>query len=60
MPLRSMGPEPKLLADYNKVNDEIHVAETNIKPTSQEHESELRKCRLTIKDQIARVLAEAG
>lgn len=50
----------KLLADYDEVNDEIHVAETNVKPTSPEHESELRKRRLTIKDQIASALAEAG
>lgn len=50
----------KLLADYDEVNDEIHVAETNVKPTSQDHENELRRRRLTIKDEIASALAEAG
>ena len=50
----------RLLADYDEVNDEIHVVETNVKPATQEHETELRKRRLTIKDQIASALAEAG
>lgn len=50
----------KLLLDYDEVNDEIHVAETNVKPTSQDHETQLRKRRLTIKDEIAAALTEAG
>ncbi|MGE0776541.1 MAG: YdcH family protein [Sphingomonadaceae bacterium] len=49
-----------LLADYDEVNDEIHVAETNVQPTSQDHETELRKRRLAIKDQIAEVLSQAA
>jgi uncharacterized protein YdcH (DUF465 family) len=50
----------KLLLEYDEVNDEIHVAETNVKPTSQDHENELRRRRLAIKDQIASELAKAG
>ena len=46
-----------LLMQYDAVNDEIHLAETNVQPVSQDHESELRKRRLSIKDQIAQALA---
>ena len=48
----------KLLLEYDEVNDEIHLAETNVTPVTQEHETELRKRRLTIKDHIARALAQ--
>jgi len=48
----------RLLLDYDAVNDEIHRAETSIAPVSQDHETELRKQRLALKDQIARALAE--
>lgn len=48
----------KLLLEYDEVNDEIHRAETNIAPISQEHETELRKQRLALKDQIAQMLSE--
>lgn len=48
----------KLLQDYDVVNDEIHRAESNIAPVSQDHETALRKQRLTLKDQIAQALAE--
>ena len=48
----------KLLREYDEVNDEIHVAETNISPVTQEHETELRKRRLCLKDHIAQALAE--
>jgi hypothetical protein len=48
----------KLLLDYDAINDEIHRAETNIAPVSQDHETELRKQRLALKDQIAQALGE--
>lgn len=48
----------KLLLQYDAVNDEIHRAETNIAPVTQEHETELRKQRLALKDEIAKMLAE--
>ena len=48
----------KLLLEYDEVNDEIHVAETNLAPATQEHETELRKRRLALKDHIARALAQ--
>jgi hypothetical protein len=48
----------KLLLEYDRVNDEIHVAETNLSPVTQEHETKLRKRRLTLKDKIAQALAK--
>jgi len=46
-----------LLETYDKVNDEIHLAETNVKPVEQTYEVQLRKQRLQIKDAIAAALA---
>ena len=48
----------KLLVDYDAVNDEIHRAETNIAPVSQDRETALRRQRLALKDQIAQALTE--
>ena len=50
----------RLLEDYDAVNDEIHVAETNVQPTSQDHETALRKRRLAIKDRIAEALSQSA
>ncbi|WP_439272369.1 YdcH family protein [Pseudochrobactrum sp. HB0163] len=46
----------KILEDYDDVNDQIHRAETKIEPTSQDNETELRKRRLALKDEIAKAL----
>lgn len=48
----------KLLLEYDDVNDEIHLAETNVTPVSEEYERELRKQRLSIKDRIAQALVQ--
>lgn len=48
----------KLLADYDEVNDAVHLAETRVKPVSEEEEASLRRRRLAIKDEIAGRLAE--
>jgi uncharacterized protein YdcH (DUF465 family) len=48
----------KLLLDYDKVNDEVHSAETGVIPVSQDHETELRKQRLALMDQISKALAQ--
>ena len=42
-----------LLEDYDAVNDEIHLAETKVKPVDQPMEVELRKRLLRIKHEIA-------
>ena len=47
----------RLLKDYDEVNDQIHLAETNVKPVEHAFEAELRKRRLNIKDAIAAALS---
>jgi uncharacterized protein YdcH (DUF465 family) len=47
----------RLLLDYDQVNDEIHLAETNVQPMDQFEEEKLRKRRLQIKDAIAEALS---
>jgi len=48
----------KLLLEYDEVNDEVHSAETGVIPVSQDHETELRKRRLALMDQISKALAQ--
>lgn len=48
-----------ILEEYDSINDRIHRAETKIAPVSQEEETNLRKQRLALKDNIAEALAEA-
>ena len=47
----------KLLKEYDEVNDQVHLAETNVQPMEQFAEEDLRKRRLRIKDAIAQALA---
>jgi uncharacterized protein len=55
--LKETDPHFANLADeYHELNRAIHRAETNIEPTDQFHEEEMRKKRLALKDQIARLL----
>lgn len=49
----------RLLAEYDSVNDEVVAAETFVKPTSEEYESELRRRRVLLKDDIARAISAA-
>lgn len=48
-----------LLQEYDEVNDQIHLAETNVAPVGEDHETRLRKQRLAIKDRIALALNKA-
>lgn len=48
----------KLVDEYHTVNRAIHRAETNVEPVDQLAENEMRKQRVTLKDEIARMLAE--
>lgn len=50
----------RLLEQYDEVNDQIHLAETNVKPMDQFAEERLRKVRLQIKDAIADALRRAA
>lgn len=47
----------KLADEYHEINRDIHRAETGIEPTSEVHETEMRKKRMALKDQIAAMLA---
>lgn len=49
----------RLLEEYDEVNDQVHLAETNVKPMEHFEEEKLRKRRLQIKDAIAAALAGA-
>lgn len=49
----------RLLEEYDQANDAVHRAETFVEPTEQLHEVDLRKKRLALKDEIARMLATA-
>ena len=49
----------RILTEYDEVNDRIHRAETRVEPVSDDHEEELRKRRLALKDAIASALATA-
>ncbi|KAA9009928.1 YdcH family protein [Histidinibacterium aquaticum] len=56
--LRATDPHFAQLADrYHAVNREVHRAETDVEPVSDEHMTELRKERMRLKDEIAALLA---
>jgi len=46
----------KLVDDYHDVNRAIHRAETNIEPTDDLHQAEMRKQRMVLKDEIYKML----
>lgn len=46
----------RLVEEYHAVNRAVHRAETLAQPTTPEHESELRRARVRLKDAIARRL----
>ncbi len=48
----------KLVDEYHEVNRAVHRAETNIEPTDDLHEDQLRKQRLVLKDQIWKILSQ--
>ncbi|MCH8466459.1 MAG: YdcH family protein [Roseinatronobacter sp.] len=50
----------RLAEDYHEVNRAIHRAETLVEPVSDTHETEMRRKRMVLKDEIARILAAAA
>ena len=46
----------KLLGEYDEVNHKVHLAETNVEPRSHVRETELRKERARLKDELYRML----
>lgn len=49
----------KLADEYHEVNREIHRIESEIEAASDERAEELKKRRLTLKDEIAKILSAA-
>ena len=59
--LRSSDEHFRKLADsYHDVNRALHRAETRVEAISEEEESRLRRLRLALKDEIARMLSTAA
>jgi uncharacterized protein YdcH (DUF465 family) len=46
----------KLMDEYHEVNRAVHRAETNVEPTEELHEVEMRKKRAHLKDELYRML----
>ncbi|MGB0659537.1 MAG: YdcH family protein [Mangrovicoccus sp.] len=49
----------RLADEYHQINKTLHRVETNIEPMCDIEALRLRKSRIALKDQIARLLAEA-
>ena len=49
----------RLCEDYDKINRDIHRAETNIQPVEELAGQEMRKKRMVLKDEIWQILKEA-
>mgnify|MGYP005873465397 CR=1 FL=1 len=49
----------KLCDDYHNVNRTLHRAETKVEPVSEDAESQMRRNRMALKDEIARILSAA-
>jgi uncharacterized protein YdcH (DUF465 family) len=49
----------RLMEAYHEVNRAVHRAETGVEPVDQSAETDLRKERMRLKDEIAGMLAKA-
>lgn len=50
----------RLMEEYHEINRQVHRAETNIEPMDTLAETELRKKRGMLKDQLYKMLTEAA
>ena len=50
----------RLSEEYHDVNRAIHRAETLVEPVAEAHETELRRARMRLKDEIARMFTAAA
>ncbi len=50
----------RLLGDYETINKTIHLAETNVEPISPDAETDYRKQRAHLKDELYGLLKAAG
>lgn len=46
----------KLMDEYHEINRAVHRAESNVEPTEELHEVEMRKKRAHLKDELYRML----
>jgi len=46
----------RLMEEYHEVNRAVHSAETNVTPVSQDAETDMRKTRARLKDEIYQML----
>ena len=46
----------KLADEYHELNRQIHRIETDVEPASDEHQTQLRKRRMALKDEIYAML----
>lgn len=49
----------KLFDDYHEINRAVHRAETGVAPTDDAHETEMRRVRVRLKDEIWGILSHA-
>lgn len=49
----------KLAEEYHEINRAVHRAETNVEPTDQFAEEDMRKKRMALKDELYRILTSA-
>jgi hypothetical protein len=49
----------KLVDEYHTINRAIHRAETNVEPIADFAETDMRKKRMQLKDEIAQILAKS-
>ena len=47
----------KLADEYHEVNRAVHRAETNVEPTDDFNEEEMRKKRIALKDELYKMLS---
>lgn len=47
-----------LTEEYHSVNRDVHRAETDVEPTSDEHLGEMRRRRMALKDEIYTILRD--
>lgn len=47
----------RIVDEYNDINKEVYLAESNVEPTDSLHEGEMRKKRMQLKDEIWRMLS---
>lgn len=47
----------RLMDEYHDLNRAVHRAETNLEPTDDLHENELRKQRARLKDELYRLIS---